>query len=144
MPTIHQEVTIRAPPARIYAVLSDFGSATSWISGMKECEQTTPGPFGVGTKARQLKMQMGRPTEVEVTVAEAQKDRRTKLVAVPKGRPPATVVWELVPQDDATLVKETIQFDLPGLMKLLTPFVKGAVAKEMAHDTQALKKKVEG
>jgi carbon monoxide dehydrogenase subunit G len=143
MPTLEKQLSVRAPPSKIYAVLSNFNDAL-WVPGMKECEQVTPGPFGVGTKARQVKMQMGRPTEVEVTVAEAVPEKRTKLVAVPKGRPPATVTWELAPQGDGTLVKETISFDLPGLMKLMTPMVKGAVRKEMDETIASLKKKVEG
>lgn len=146
MPTIERSITIRAPPAKVWAQLSDFSTATEWIKGMKECRQTTPGPFGAGTKAQQLKVIGGRPTPVEVTVAEAEPARRTKLVAVPKGRPPATVVWQLTPLEGgaATKVDESISFELPGLMKLFTPLVKGSVAKEMEHDTLALKKRVEG
>jgi carbon monoxide dehydrogenase subunit G len=143
MPTLEKQLAMRAPPAKIYAVLSNFDDAL-WVPGMKECKQVTPGAFGVGTKAHQVKMQMGRPTEVEVTVAEAVPDQRTKLVAVPKGRPPATVTWEMAPQGEgATLVKETISFELPGLMKLMTPMVKGALSKEMDETIATLKKKVE-
>src|ERR671923_3094330 len=87
MPTLEKQITIRAPPAKVYGVLTDFGSATTWIQTMKECKQTTPGAFGVGTKAKQPKVIQGKATEVEVTVAKAEKDKLTQLVAVPKGRP---------------------------------------------------------
>ncbi|MHB8586188.1 MAG: SRPBCC family protein [Thermoplasmatota archaeon] len=146
MPTLDQEVTIKAAPSKIYAVLSDFNSATSWVPGMKECKQTTPGPFGVGTKARQRKDMQGGPREVEVTVAKADPDRMTQLVAVPKGRPPATVTWTLTPQGGGafTRVHEQISFEMKGFMALFIPMAKKAVAKEMAETTAALKRKVEG
>jgi uncharacterized protein YndB with AHSA1/START domain len=144
MPSITKETTLNVPPATVYSLLTDFGQATSWVTGMKECKQTTPGAFGVGTKAQQLKMQMGKPTPVEVTVSKAEKDREIKLVAVPKGRPPANVTWSLAPSGSGTRVTETISFELPGLMKLLTPMVKGAVSKDMDSDLVSLKKKLGG
>jgi len=144
MPTVTKETTLNAPPAAVYSLLTDFSQATSWVTGMKECKQVTPGPFGVGTKAAQVKMQMGKPTPVEVTVAKVEPMKEITLVAVPKGRPPANVTWSLAPAGAGTRVTETISFELPGLMKLLTPMVKGAVSKDMDSDLASMKKKLTG
>ena len=142
MPTITKEATLAAPPEKVFALLTDFSQATSWVTGMKECEQTTPGPFAVGTKARQVKIQMGRPTPVEVTVSKVDPMREIRLVAVPQGRPPANVTWSLAPAAGGTRVTESISFDLPGLMKILTPMVKNQVAKDMDSDLASMKRKL--
>ena len=144
MPTITKETTLDVPPATVYSLLTDFGQATSWVTGMKECRQVTPGAFGVGTKAEQVKMQMGRPTPVEVTVAKVDPNKEIRLVAVPRGRPPANVTWTLAPAGTGTKVTETISFELPGLMKLMTPMVKGQVSKDMDSDLASMKKKLNG
>ncbi|MEX1179456.1 MAG: SRPBCC family protein [Cucumibacter sp.] len=60
------------PPARAFAVLTDFASLPKIVSGIDKVEVLTVGPVGVGTRFRETRSLYGRMAteEMEVTAWE--------------------------------------------------------------------------
>ncbi len=50
MPSVHSEVTVDAPPARVWAVLADFGTIERWSPVVEKSYCTTEQTTGVGAE----------------------------------------------------------------------------------------------
>jgi carbon monoxide dehydrogenase subunit G len=81
MPTIVLTRTVAAPPAAVFAVLTDVARLPAVIPEIKRVEVLTPGSVGVGTRLRETRVMFGKEaTETfEVTVYEP--GRRFVMVA---------------------------------------------------------------
>ena len=58
--TCETEVTIHAPPERVWAGLIDIDRMGEWMKGLVRIERLTEGPFGKGTQFRQTRKMYGR------------------------------------------------------------------------------------
>jgi uncharacterized protein YndB with AHSA1/START domain len=142
MTRVERDGLVHAPPALVYAQLTDFASAKTWLSGVSESSVVTPGPVKEGTRFTQRRVTMGRPSDVEGTVTKAEPGRLLVLDIKRDGRPAGVATWTLTPEGAGTRVACAIDFRLPGLMALMTPVVKGTIAKQTAGDIQALDQKL--
>src|SRR5581483_3159177 len=118
---------VRASPATVYALLTDFDASKTWLSCVTESRLDTPGPVKAGTRFTQKRLTMGRPSDVVGTVTKAEAPRLLTLDIQRDGRPAGVAAWTLTPEGSGTRVSCAIDFQLPGLMKLMTPMVKSAI-----------------
>lgn len=72
---------IDAPPAAVWAVLSDIGSAAEALSGVAAIELLTDGHYDVGTRWRETRTMFGMKDTMEMEVAESVPERRTVVLA---------------------------------------------------------------
>jgi 1-acyl-sn-glycerol-3-phosphate acyltransferase len=89
------EVTISrrmaAPPAAVWAVLTDLAQAPQTLRGVTRVEVLTPGPYGVGTRWRETRAMWGREATEEMEVSVSEPERRTVVEARPGSTYYATV-----------------------------------------------------
>lgn len=143
MPEIEKTIEIARPPAEVFAVLADIEAANAWIPGLKSSQKLTPGPIAAGTKARQVKFLQGKDRPIDLTVATVDPGRKLSFIGTPEGRPPAYIDWHLAAIAGGTLVTERIRFEVPGVMKIITPLIRMGLSGQMEREVAALKLRVE-
>ena len=62
------ETEIAAPPAVVYATVTDIAHWQDFIRAIERLEVLTPGPLTVGTKFRETRTMFGRTATEEMTV----------------------------------------------------------------------------
>ena len=126
---------VRAQPDVIWAVLADFGSASSWADGVDHCCLLRRGSGEpVGTARR---IQVGRDTFVE-TITDFDADRT--LAYDIDGLPPSVTAsnrWTLHPESSgATTV--TLTSTVQVTRRLFRRTAERVMARAMARRSQAL------
>jgi len=76
MRRIQRSAQIQAPPAKVYAFLSDPANLPLWQTGVVSSERTSPPPTVAGSTGRAVFEVMGQQVTAETTVREAVPDRR--------------------------------------------------------------------
>ena len=107
---MRSSVTIGAPIDHAWAVLADIERQPEWMHDLRDVQITTPGPIGVGTRARGRVQAFGISVEdpVEVTAFEAPSHFAIRHVGMVKGggdiRLTATADRETVVEWEETLI----------------------------------------
>ena len=73
------DVTIAAPPERVWAGLIDIDRMGEWMKGLVRIEKLTEGPFGKGTQFRQVRKMYGREASEVFEVTEFDPPRMFEL-----------------------------------------------------------------
>jgi uncharacterized protein YndB with AHSA1/START domain len=76
---------IAATPAEVYAFLAEPANLPRWQAGIVAAERTSPPPTTMGSTARVVLELMGQQVSAEITVREAEPDRRLALAASVSG-----------------------------------------------------------
>ncbi|HEV8252172.1 MAG TPA: SRPBCC family protein [Candidatus Limnocylindria bacterium] len=103
MRRIQRSAHIDAPPARVYAFLSDPTNLPLWQTGVISSERTSPPPTVAGSTGRAVFDVMGQQMTANTTVREAVPDRRL-VVASSVGGMSVVGSLDLVPADGGTQV----------------------------------------
>jgi len=85
MRRVQRTTHIAATPAEVYAFLAEPANLPRWQAGMVSAERTSPPPTVVGSTARVVLELMGQQVTAEITVREAEPDRRLALAASMSG-----------------------------------------------------------
>ena len=117
-----------------FAFVADFANSAQWDPGVAYAKRIDDGPLRVGARYR-LGIRMGGrvlPMDYEVTVFEAL--RRVVLAGTGSGvEAKDEIVFEATPA--GTRIDYTADIRLRGLMRLVTPFAGGALAR-IARDAR--------
>lgn len=81
MRRVERTALISALPAEVYAFLTEPANLPQWQAGVVAAERTSPPPTAVGSTARVVVELMGQRVAAEVTVREADPDRRLVLAS---------------------------------------------------------------
>ena len=81
MRRVQRTAQISATPAVVYAFLAEPANLPRWQAGIVAAERTSPPPTEVGSTARVVLELMGQQVTAEITVSEAETDRRLALGA---------------------------------------------------------------
>lgn len=103
MRRIQRSAHIDAPPASVYAFLSDPTNLPLWQTGVISSERTSPPPTVAGSTGRAVFDVMGQQMTANTTVREAVPDRRL-VVASSVGGMSVVGSLDLVPADGGTQV----------------------------------------
>jgi carbon monoxide dehydrogenase subunit G len=76
---------IAATPAEVYAFLAEPANLPRWQAGIVAAERTSPPPTTMGSTARVVLELIGQQVSAEITVREAEPDRRLALAASVSG-----------------------------------------------------------
>ncbi len=85
MRRVQRTAQITATPARVYAFLAEPANLPRWQAGIVAAERTSPPPTSVGSTARVVLELMGQQVAADITVREAEPERRLALAASVSG-----------------------------------------------------------
>jgi uncharacterized protein YndB with AHSA1/START domain len=101
MRRVQRTAQIAATPAEVYAFLAEPANLPRWQAGMVSAERTSPPPTVVGSTARVVLELMGQQVTAEITVREAEPERRLALAASMSGMG-VVATLDLAPNDGGT------------------------------------------
>jgi carbon monoxide dehydrogenase subunit G len=101
MRRVQRTSQVAAKPAEVYAFLAEPANLPRWQAGMVSAERTSPPPTVVGSTARVVLELMGQQVIAEITVREAEPERRLALAASVSGMG-VVATLDLAPHDGGT------------------------------------------
>lgn len=127
MPTIRRTVDAAKPIETVFGYLADFANAEEWDAGTVSCRRLS-GDGGVGTTYENVSSFRGRETTLVYEVTEYVDNVRLVLRGKNKAVTAVdTMSFESVPE--GTRVTYNADFTFKGVAALLTPLLKGPLAK---------------
>jgi carbon monoxide dehydrogenase subunit G len=85
MRRVQRTAQIAATPAEVYAFLAEPANLPRWQAGIVAAERTSAAPTTVGSTARVVLELMGQQVSADVTVREAEPERRLTLASSVSG-----------------------------------------------------------
>jgi len=131
MHRVERSAEIAATPAEIYAFLSDPANLPGWQTGIVSAERTSPLPIRGGSTARVVRELMGQRIAADITVVEAEPDRRLVLTSKVSGIG-VTAALELTPRASGTLVAFSMEIRAENVfMAPIEGMVAGGAEQEL-------------
>lgn len=128
MTTLREQIATTLPPGAVFDYIADFKSAAEWDPGVAHARRLDTGRLGVGSRY-ELGVRMGGrvvPMTYRITVF----DRPSRVVLEGEGSTVEAIDdIRFVPAIDGTVVDYTADIRLRGWMRLIQPFLGGALAK---------------
>jgi carbon monoxide dehydrogenase subunit G len=138
MRRLERSAEIASTPAKIYAFLADPTNLPRWQAGIVSAERTSPSPTRAGSTARVVRELMGQQIAADITVTEADEDRRLVLASKVSGIG-VTAALELTPRDDGTLVAFSMEIRAESIfMAPVEGIVAGAAEQELDSSLERL------
>jgi uncharacterized protein YndB with AHSA1/START domain len=135
-------LTIRRPIEEVFAFLADFENVPRWNHAIESTTKTSPGPVGVGSSYRQIRLEPSRSEEgFEVTVFEP-----GSRLAIDGEIGPfhVRVDYRLEPIEGATRLINDVELQpSSAVSKLLAPFAGSKIKAAVAENLDALKRVLE-
>lgn len=126
----------------VFAVIADVSKNARWSSSAVEGRQTSPGPVGVGTSAREVSTFLGRRIEVDSVVTEFIAGRR--LAYRTTGGPfPFSGSFDVAAERDGARVTATFEATPAGVFAVLGPLFPRLVTRALRRDLASLKRLME-
>jgi hypothetical protein len=133
---------VDAPPAVVFAFLTDREKATVWQASLLEAQFSPDAPVHKGTEIHEVRKLLGRRVESTVDVTEFEPDRlfggRVRSGPIP---------WEFryifEGTGEATRVDFHLEGEPGGFFRLAEPLVVRTVEKQLQNDFSTLKELVE-
>ena len=140
MKSFSATIDIKAPPQRVWAVLSDIEGWPDWTASVKSVERLDSGPLVVGGRARVRQPKL-RPAIWEITKVE-KGSTFTWMTRSPGVRVTGIHVIEPLKKGSASRVKLAIEFS--GLLgPLLAWMTRGLSQHYLALEAEGLKRRSE-
>jgi len=137
MTTFENVITVQKPAAEVFAYLAAFENVPRWNYAIVETRRTSPGPVGVGSVYEQTRSIPAHAVEsFEVTRFEPDRELEIRGQLGPF---PAVVSYVLEPAPGGTLLRNTVQLELHGPLKLAGPVVSAQVKKAVAANLEVLR-----
>jgi uncharacterized protein YndB with AHSA1/START domain len=146
--TFTTAVYIEAPPAEVYAAITDIDSWKNWMPGLIRIEKLSTGPFGPGTRWRETRKMFGKEATEEFEVTRAQPPKRIDLrVDGSKGttgRGEFLFTYDFVPDRNGTNVELAGEIRMGNpLFNALGRLTRGRFKKASHKDLEAFKAHLE-
>lgn len=144
MRQVNASTHIDAAPDAVFAFLADLDNLPRWQAGIVAAELTTPGPVGIGSRARVLRELMGRQLLMDFELIDHQPGRRLELASEASGIR-IVAALDLEPKDGGTQLAFAmwIQAQSP-LLGPLEGMVAGAAEQEIADSLERVRQQVGG
>ena len=134
MKRVERRALIGAPPAEVFAFLSNLDNLSEWQSGVTTARRTSDGEMGVGSTALVGRELMGQRVEAPLTVTEYDPPRRLAIGSEVSGVK-AHATLDLAPIDDGESTDLTFAMEIKG--SLVTRFMEPMIASAASGDIDA-------
>lgn len=142
MATFENILTIDRSIADVFNYLAAFENVPRWNYAITETRKTSAGPVGVGTTYTQTRS-LPQPATEGFEVTEFQPTQRLRIRGQ-LGSFPAVVSYDLEPAPGGTRLRNTIDLELPGAMRLVSLVVTARVKSAVAANLDVLRRLLEG
>ena len=134
MKRVERRAVIGAPPAEVFAYLSDLETLSEWQMGVKSARRTSEGEMGVGGTALVVRELMGQTIEAPLTITEYDPPRRLGIGSEVSGVK-ADGILDLAPIEDGAATDLSFAVEIRGSM--LTRFMEPMIASAAGGDIDA-------
>ena len=136
--------TIVASPQRVFDLLADLDGAGAWMKGLVQMEKLTQGPFGVGTRWREVRHWLGQKTAETFEVTAADPGQRVEVVCNGKNgtHKDGHFRFTYALESDGTNTNLTVTEEITELGwfgELMGRVFSGVYKAAMARDVRAMK-----
>lgn len=138
MPRIERETLVKAPPERVFTLLSHPAERARWLTTFKE--QPGPESLAVGSRIQARRNDPASRSTYEILVTALEAPRRMATEIRRNGEPAAKGGFEVHAAPEGSRVKGWAEFELKGLQKMMTPLVSANTEKGLEADLASLKK----
>jgi hypothetical protein len=142
MATVDHTFTVDAPPAAVFAYLTDPEKATVWQASLLEAQFSPDPPVRKGTEIHEVRKLLGRKIESTVEVTDFEQDRLFGG-RVRSGPVPWHFRYTFEGADGSTRVDFHMEGEPGGFFRLAEPLVVRTVEKQLENDFSTLKELVE-
>ncbi len=141
---ITEHIDVDAPPADVWAVVSDLSTHTEWRPALLEFRQVSDGPLGVGSRIREVVRWRRSELVLDDVVTALEPERRFALTGSS-----TSVEFDLELRLEPTDAGTRVTMDWPLrprslLLKVAAPFLGRAMRAATAEELEHLKRYVEG
>lgn len=134
MKRVERQTVIGAPPAEVFAYLSDLDTLPEWQAGITDARQTSEGGMRVGATALVTRELMGQQIQAPLTVTEYEPPRRIVIDSEVSGVK-AHATLDLTPTDGGKATDLSFAIEIRG--SLLTTFMEPMIASAAGGDIEA-------
>jgi uncharacterized membrane protein len=138
MSAIQESIAINCPAEKAFAYTTQVKGWPDWQTFIREAEQTSPGPWGIGTTSRGVSHMMGVSMKwtAEVTGNEPNRKWVKKIISGPMSFTERVTYDPVGPG-----IKFCISYDIKasGIMKLFSPMITSSMRKETVRSLGKLK-----
>ena len=134
MKRVERQAVIGAPPAEVFAYLSDLENLSEWQTGVTSARRTSEGDMGVGGTAIVVRELMGQTIEAPLTITEYDPPRRLAIGSEVSGVK-ADGILDLAPTEDGAGTDLSFAMEIRGSM--LTRFMEPMIASAAGGDIDA-------
>jgi carbon monoxide dehydrogenase subunit G len=131
MKRIERSATIAAPPAELFAYLSDLENLSEWQAGVVSASRTSEGPMRAGATALVTREIMGKRVEAPLTVTEHDPPRRLAIGSEVSGVK-AHATLDFAPAEAGRATDLTFAMEIRG--SGFTGFMEGMIASAAGGD----------
>ena len=140
---IEQTFFVNQQPEVVFDYLTNPSNLAEWQTSKTSVVQLTDGAPGLGTRVRERTKPPGGK-EFEQVVEFTEFDRPVRVHAhIVEGPYPIDGTWSFEAEGDGTWVHFVAEGELRGLMRVLQPVAKRAMARQMAGYHGNLRRNVE-
>ena len=140
---VDETFTIARSPESVFDYIADPANLPNWQTANISAEQLTNGPPRLGSQYRErVKGPLGRAFEQVVEFSEFERPSRLRVHVV-EGRYPIDGTWTLEPISNGTRVRFSADGELNGLLGLLQPLARRALARQFAGYHRNLRRNLE-
>lgn len=140
---ITEQIEIEAPPADVWAVVSDLETHTAWRPALVEFLQVSEGPLAVGSRIREVLRWRGRELVLADVVTALEPER---LFALRGEWSAAEFELELRLESTTTGTRVTMDWPLRPkslLFRVTAPLLAGTMRRSTVEELEHLKRYVE-
>ena len=142
MPRLSTSFVVNRPVEDVFTYLASFENRLEYEQGLVEAEQTSDGPFGLGTTGRDMRRAMGKSMESTARIS-AYEPNKTFTFESTSGPMEFKGTWSFEPAESTTKVSFDMEGRMNGIMRLLEPILAGKLRKEMDGNIVRIKNNLE-
>ncbi|MEX0750812.1 MAG: SRPBCC family protein [Dehalococcoidia bacterium] len=134
---VSAETIIDRPRAEVAAYVVDPANEPSWIGGIVESQQITPGPIARGSRVRRVAKFLGRRIEYAPEVTEFVLDERLSMRT---DKPfPMIIEYAFSEEVGGTRVRTRLRGGGSGFFRIAGPLLARAVRRNIEADLRRLR-----
>ena len=141
MQRVERSVRISAPPAEVFAYISELDNLAEWQAGVTSARRTAGEEMGVGATALVTRELMGQRIDAPLTVTEYDPPRRLGIGSEVSGVK-AKGILDLAEADGGRATNLTFAMEIRG--SLLTSFMEPMIASAAGGDIEASLERLRG